>query len=256
MSALAIYADSMFESSHSTFPTMVFKQEQIDQLSCTLPVPTDVKSEMDRSPIAIHSEVLESVFSCNIEDRESHLLTDTPMFEDLDLTLDGTKVNSKEDWISLFEDDVSYEAIGSLPEKDDILDDLFGDDLKKSLDFAPAMKVQPAKQLMTPMTPMLNTPKIADDASLKKRKVNQSRCVTLAKNQRKQPLKPLAADNGDFAAMKRARNTEAARRSRARKIERMSQLENKVDELTQDKSQLMKEVERLKKLLAQNNIVC
>lgn len=254
MSAPAIYTDSMFESKYPTSPIMAFKQEPIDQLSCALPVSNDVKSELDQSPIAIHSEVLESVFSSTLEDKDQ-LLTDTPMFEELDFILDGTKVNSKEDWVSLFKDDVPCDSIHpSFAEKDDVLDDLFGDDFKESLDFVPATSKPQVKQLETPMTPMLSTPVMSDDAGLKKRKVDHLGCVTLAKKQRSQPLKPLAVDNGDPVAMKRARNTEAARRSRARKMERMSQLEEKVDELMQEKHELADEVSRLKRLLAENNI--
>lgn len=40
-----------------------------------------------------------------------------------------------------------------------------------------------------------------------------------------------SSDTADTVTVKRARNTEAARRSRARKLERMTQLEHKVDEL-------------------------
>lgn len=253
MSAPAIYNESMFDSKYPTSPIMAFKQEPIDQLSCALPVSNDVKGNLDQSPIEIHSEVLESVFSTTLEDKDQ-LFTDTPMFEELDFILDGTKVNSKEDWVSLFKDDTSAEANPSYTEKDDVLDDLFGDDFKESLDFAPALNKAEAKQLETPMTPMLSTPHMADDSALKKRRVDHMGCVTLAKKQRSQPLKPLAIENGDPVAMKRARNTEAARRSRARKMERMSQLETKVDELVQDKNELMDEVSRLKRLLAQNNI--
>lgn len=253
MSAPAIYNDSMFESKYPTSPIMTFKKETIDQLSCALPVTGDVQSDLDQSPIAIHSEVLESVFSSTLDDKD-HLLADTPMFDDLDFILDGSKVNSKEDWVSLFKDDAPSETINpSFAEKDDVLDDLFGDDFKESLDFVPATKSQ-VKQLETPMTPMLPTPKKSDDAALKKRKMDHLGCVPLAKKQRSQPLKPIAVDNGDPVAMKRARNTEAARRSRARKMERMSQLEEKVDELIQEKTDLANEVARLKSLLAQNHV--
>lgn len=254
MSTPAIYQDSMFESKYSTSPFVTIKQEPIDQLSCALPVSSDVKSEMDLPAIAIHSEVLDSVFSSTLEDKDLHLLTDTPMFDDLDFILDGTKVNSKEDWVSLFKDDSACGSLDPTYEKDDVLDDLFGDELKESLEFAPSVKAQQAKQLETPMTPMLSTPVMNDDASLKKRRIDHLGCVTLAKKQRSQPLKPLAVDNGDPVAMKRARNTEAARRSRARKMERMSQLETKVDDLLQDKSELLGEIARLKSLLAENNI--
>ncbi|ONH66559.1 General control protein GCN4 [Cyberlindnera fabianii] len=47
------------------------------------------------------------------------------------------------------------------------------------------------------------------------------------RKQRTAPLTPIVVDNSDPVAAKRARNTEAARRSRARKMERMYQLEGR-----------------------------
>ncbi|ODQ67538.1 hypothetical protein NADFUDRAFT_81990 [Nadsonia fulvescens var. elongata DSM 6958] len=63
------------------------------------------------------------------------------------------------------------------------------------------------------------------------------------------PLSPIVVtDVSDVVAVKRARNTEAARRSRARKMERMNQLEDKVDELIKKNKELTEEVERLRSL--------
>lgn len=255
MSAPTIFTDSMFDSKYPTSPIMNFKQEPIDQLSCALPVSPEVKSELDQSPMAIHSEVLESVFSSSFEDND-RLLNDTPMFEELDFVLDGTKVNYKEDWVSLFKDDLpSMEYINpSYPEKDVALDDLFGDEFKESSDFATTFSKPQAKQLETPMTPLLGTPTMTDDASLNKRKADHLGCVTIAKKQKSQSLKPIAVESDDPVAMKRARNTEAARRSRARKMERMSQLECKVEDLIQERLELVDEVSRLKRLLTERNI--
>jgi len=66
---------------------------------------------------------------------------------------------------------------------------------------------------------------------------------------RSMPLTPVVVEDGDdCVAVKRARNTEAARRSRARKMERMGQLEEKVHELISKNCELDKEVRRLKDL--------
>lgn len=67
---------------------------------------------------------------------------------------------------------------------------------------------------------------------------------------RSTPLTPIEVptEDGDSVSVKRARNTEAARRSRARKMERMGQLEEKVQELLSKNAELEKEVERLKQL--------
>ena len=72
---------------------------------------------------------------------------------------------------------------------------------------------------------------------------------------RSQPLQPIVVDDiKDAAALKRAKNTEAARRSRARKMERMSQLEDKVENLINEKQALQDQVERLQELLRVNGI--
>lgn len=48
---------------------------------------------------------------------------------------------------------------------------------------------------------------------------------------REKPLPPLRFDNSDPVAVKRARNTEAARKSRARKLERQEEMERRIAEL-------------------------
>ncbi|ODQ78550.1 hypothetical protein BABINDRAFT_25171, partial [Babjeviella inositovora NRRL Y-12698] len=53
----------------------------------------------------------------------------------------------------------------------------------------------------------------------------------------------------DPVALKRARNTEAARRSRARKMEKMSVLEDKCDDLNAKNEWLEKELLRLKGII-------
>lgn len=64
---------------------------------------------------------------------------------------------------------------------------------------------------------------------------------------RTMPLKPVEIpEDGDDLSAKRAKNTEAARRSRARKLERMSQLEDRVRELLDENESLKAEIARLK----------
>ncbi|MBQ5153819.1 bZIP transcription factor [Macrococcus caseolyticus] len=61
------------------------------------------------------------------------------------------------------------------------------------------------------------------------------------------PLKPVEIpEDGDDLSAKRAKNTEAARRSRARKLERMSQLEDRVRELLDENETLKEEIAQLK----------
>lgn len=65
---------------------------------------------------------------------------------------------------------------------------------------------------------------------------------------RSTPLSPIVVDegSGDSVLVKRARNTAAARRSRARKLERMTQLEAKVEELISKNKDLQSENKKLK----------
>lgn len=64
---------------------------------------------------------------------------------------------------------------------------------------------------------------------------------------RSMPLPPVVVNPAaDTVTVKRARNTEAARRSRARKLERMAQLEEKVAQLLEQNQKLEKENESLK----------
>lgn len=84
-------------------------------------------------------------------------------------------------------------------------------------------------------------------------KVDHLGVVVYNRKVRSTPLTPVIPISDDPVALKRARNTEAARRSRARKLQRMNQLEAKVEELLAKNASLELEVERLKKLLAEKS---
>lgn len=79
------------------------------------------------------------------------------------------------------------------------------------------------------------------------KKVDDLGITVYKRKPRTLPLKPVEVDEdcGDVA-VKRAKNTEAARRSRARKLERMSQLELRVRELMDENEQLRAEIVSLK----------
>lgn len=64
------------------------------------------------------------------------------------------------------------------------------------------------------------------------------------------PLSPVVADSDDPVALKRARNTEAARRSRARKTQRMNELELKVEQLLKRNRELEQEIQRLNSIIS------
>lgn len=314
-----IYADSMFESQDLFAPEQIMvpvacptKPEVIErELNASLPnddishVPeatavTATAATPTSPSIAIHSSVLDLVFSAAMDELEQ-----TPMFDEFDFVVDGANVNSKEDWVSLFgeaddfaakpllsleEDEVNAADEESLLPKDDTLVNNTSDATVSAssssssspevfsntgagspsattmstcskrkyteIDDSYSVSSKAQSQLFTPNpsntlpTPLLD----AGRGKNKKPKVDHLGCVTYSKKQRSQPLKPIAVESDDPILLKRAKNTEAARRSRARKMERMSQLETKVEELLSDKKNLEDEVTRLKELLMINGI--
>lgn len=98
-------------------------------------------------------------------------------------------------------------------------------------------------------SPALSTVSLS---SAREEKVDHLGVVTYHRKKRSQPLTPIIPESDDPVAMKRAKNTEAARRSRARKLQRMNQLEDKVEELLKKNSDLENEVKRLRSLLGES----
>lgn len=93
----------------------------------------------------------------------------------------------------------------------------------------------------------LKRPRDGSESPSFENKKDQHGLTAYNRKPRQAPLSPIVVDEGaDSVAVKRARNTEAARRSRARKMERMSQLEDRVDELLTRNKELEAEVERLR----------
>lgn len=222
-----------------------------------------------QSPFQIHSSVLDSVFSSVLDEHEQ-LQDHTPMFDDLDFVVDGAKVNTKDDWVALFgRDELQGHSAEPEPEAD-LLAGIPKEELADSHIFEKIVQEEAAAaditsrapkrlfgeidsgaqkvsqpQLFTP-NPSLTLPTPFLDDS---KKVDRFGCVTYSKKQRTQPLPPVDTKTSDPVLMKRAKNTEAARRSRARKMERMTQLESKVEELLKDKESLEQEVSRLRAML-------
>lgn len=252
MSEVHVFLNDSFESEFPPAPThsatIGSKIAPIDELSYKLPSKAAEPTQDDQSPILIHSDVLESVFSTNL-DVTDQSLADTPMFDEMDFMIDGAKVNSKEDWVSLFKDDLEPSATEG--HEDEQLDELVSDDLQASFEFAPA-SVEVKMEL--PAAAMPSHVITEEPQRGAKRTVDHLGCVKYLKKQRSQPLKPIEIESSDPVAMKRARNTAAARRSRARKMERMGQLEAKVEDLMNSRKLLEDEVARLKEILSAHNI--
>lgn len=312
-----IYEDSLFESQDlfaspkvkqfhqkvvadttttTNTTTTTIKNEPGLELSLNLPE-MQKASETISTPFQIHSSVLESVFSTNLHGVND--IDHTPMFDELDLIMDGCKVNSSDDWVALFGDDhdiVGEEPILSLKNDNDNEVDVDVDDddalvpreettieglllepspnrtISASTSASTSSSNSPESTVATTVITgcatasgkrqfQLETPNPSSTLptplldSKKRIKVDHLGCVTYSKKQRSQPLQPIIIDDiKDAAALKRAKNTEAARRSRARKMERMNQLEEKVENLINEKEILQNQVEKLQELLKINGI--
>lgn len=206
--------------------------------------------------LVFSSEVLDSVFL-----NDADAVDNTPMFDELDFVLDST---NKEDWVSLF--DASNE-IDSTSNFDQVVNDEdllipFTESTEEIVrKHAPVesnenpvnTKKRNHSVLLTPETSStLSTPNL--DSPKKLDKLDHLGVVKYSKKNRSQPLIPIKVTSNDPVLMKRAKNTEAARRSRARKMERMKQLEDKVEDLINHNTSLESEVSRLRELLDLNNI--
>lgn len=225
----------------------------------------------------INQEILSDIFNHHDLDHDV-----TPMFDELDLVLDGNNVNGEEDWVALFEpstdgnEKLALVTDSQNPLSTDVTDfelDVKTDEIEHasitSIAKSPLMTPEVSKkrrydsissnsnvnpQLFTP-NPSSTLPTPLLDSKSSSKKLDHLGCVSYSKKQRTQPLPKIELDpNADPTAVKRAKNTEAARRSRARKLERMTQLEDKVESLIGEKVVLELEVERLKSLLMENGI--
>lgn len=248
------------------------KVHTIDELSSHLPVCHEVeapKQTTSTSPFNIHSDVLDSVFSTTLEDNDQ-FQDHTPMFDELDFIIDGAKVNSKDDWVSLFGGESHDLPKDDCVVKDEDLDEVLFCEQGEQTDGTISMASSSSSPSFTESTVTLSTntssfstpvidqkflkSKAKPSKVTKKRSIDHLGVTSFNKKTKIQDLPPIKLDNADPVAMKRAKNTEAARRSRARKMERMSQLEFKVEELLEDKSKLENEVIRLRELLSMNGI--
>ncbi|EGW32826.1 uncharacterized protein SPAPADRAFT_60169 [Spathaspora passalidarum NRRL Y-27907] len=292
-----LFEDSLFESQiliasdeHTTNDVVVPATKQIHvepELGSALPME---RKPGPASPMPIHSSVLDSVFSCTMDELEN-----TPMFDELDLIVDGSKVNTKDDWVSLFgavtstndEPLLSLDDLGAIDDEEIVpRDEAFNSDATVSAESAnttatsspgvapsttatsmtigskrrfteveESFEFSVPNQLFTPNpSSTLPTPLLDSKKKSTSSKVDHLGCVTYSKKSRSQPLQPVVADSSDPVSLKRAKNTEAARRSRARKMERMTQLETRVEELIDEKTGLEQEVLRLRELLTKNGI--
>lgn len=200
----------------------------------------------------LDSAVVDAFFSSSTDS--------TPMFE-----FDNVDAGSSDpkEWTSLFDNDIPV-----VTEEDVLANDKAVVSTEASVSTLPSFE-------MASMTSFLPTPMIEDDvlpkasSAAKAKKVASAGRVSKKSNvgtiqadkldhlgvvaynrkARNAPLTPVIPESNDPVAQKRARNTEAARRSRARKLQRMNQLEDRVESLLAKNNELENEVARLRSLL-------
>ncbi|EHN02813.1 Gcn4p [Saccharomyces cerevisiae x Saccharomyces kudriavzevii VIN7] len=247
--AKPVVGQLVFDKFIKTEEDSMIKQDAPSNLDFDFTLPQTVTASNTEAVLPIpelDAAVVESFFSSSTDS--------TPMFE-----YENLEENSKE-WTSLFDndipvttDDVSLadKAIESTEEAS-----LVPSNLEVStISFLPTPVLEDAKLSQTKKAKKPNS--IAKKFHQHHGNEDESRLdhlgvVAYNRKQRSIPLSPIVPESGDPAALKRARNTEAARRSRARKLQRMKQLEDKVEELLSKNYHLENEVARLKKLVGES----
>ncbi|RAH86435.1 hypothetical protein BO86DRAFT_302784 [Aspergillus japonicus CBS 114.51] len=126
-------------------------------------------------------------------------------------------MTSVEDWDALFP--ISQESMG--PPHSPIIRESASPIIRQRKSPAPASGVAPRS--ISPPTTRVKHSTVAG--------VTKHSTVAGVNARQRKELAPITCDPSDPAAMKRARNTEAARKSRARKLERQEELERRVAEL-------------------------
>lgn len=241
------------------------KHYSVDELSSQLPI-----EGRRSSPLAVDASVLDSVFSEALDEDSSGGAA--PMFEENESIRDSpANSSSKDDWVSLF-DDNTYEPVDVDQTK---VEDYFSKSRKRSLFDEGSegekkkahvselvsrvseldAEAQKSQQLFSPAESKPSSPVInAFGAGKQDSHARTPEFSTNKGHDFEQSLATPVGDPSDPLSMKRARNTEAARRSRARKLEKMNQLQDCVDDLSHKNQGLESEVRRLKGLLHKNGI--
>lgn len=239
----------IFDKFIKTEEDPIIKQDTPSNLDLDFALPQTVTTSDAKTVLPIpelDAAVVESFFSSSTDS--------TPMFE-----YENLEDNSKE-WTSLFDNDIpvttddvsladkaieSTEEISLVPSNIEV----------STTSFLPTPVLEDAKLGQVRMVKKPNA--VVKKSNHHGGKDDESRLdhlgvVAYNRKQRSIPLSPIVPESSDPAALKRARNTEAARRSRARKLQRMKQLEDKVEELLSKNYQLENEVARLKKLVGEH----
>ncbi|PLB46721.1 hypothetical protein P170DRAFT_438420 [Aspergillus steynii IBT 23096] len=120
-----------------------------------------------------------------------------------------------------------------------------------TLDAATAVLSKPQEEVPMP-SPKARSPSIAPSPS--SRSATKPSSVAGVNPRSRKALAPIKFDSADPVAMKRARNTEAARKSRARKLERQDDMERRIAQLEKSLEEAEQREQYWKALAqAQNN---
>ena len=202
----------------------------------------DSGSEDKMTPFVVDNNVFESVFK-NSED---------PLLEDID-SIDIADGDLKE-MFELVDSEINNNVVIKQEEKDDFeVRSKSTSALMSSKSTSASTAASSATASPIPSTSCKRSFSTAclEDSESESSKKDSLGCTPYTRKQRNNPLPPVVPKGEDVASMKRARNTEAARRSRARKMERMSQLEDKCNDLLKENDDLKAQVQALKQLLGQ-----
>lgn len=125
-------------------------------------------------------------------------------------------------------------------------------------DFVKPEILSPAPSVASASTAVAGTKRKRELESTSEYKKDSLGITAYNRKPRSAPLAPIVIDeaDGDSVDAKRARNTAAARRSRARKLERMTQLEEKVQELLALNSALQTENSELRTGMSELRKLC
>ncbi|QLQ81590.1 hypothetical protein HG537_0F03510 [Torulaspora globosa] len=201
----------------------------------------------DRQPI-----VGELIFDSFIkkEENQEHETIDFFSQDDENLTpiFENATVNnvSPSEWGSLFDNEIpisSEDVFNFSPQE-------LVDESSQSAD--PQLEISAKSFLPTPVfeEAKLSSKSCGRVSKKSSPKVDHLGVTSYNRKVRTIPLSPVVADADDPVALKRARNTEAARRSRARKTQRMNELELKVEQLLKRNQELEQEIQRLNSIIS------
>ncbi|KAK5781779.1 amino acid starvation-responsive transcription factor GCN4 PWA37_004687 [Arxiozyma heterogenica] len=224
----------------------------------------------------LDSGVVDAFFTSSADSTPMFEYDDTPLQQQQENNSNGLP-NPVTEWTSLFDDDIPVVIDEDVALNDKAIQstevescDSFPPVTSKIASFLPTpvledVKIAPTTDVVASTSHNKKNPssgKVSKSKKTKKTttytnsdgvKVDHLGVVVYNRKVRSTPLTPVIPTSDDPVALKRARNTEAARRSRARKLQRMNQLEAKVEELLAKNASLEMEVERLKKLLAEKS---